>query len=104
MFLVAMTRLDSPRYAGWSNIIADVVELMKQNSEDRDMQTASIRFLACVSTNKAHHTATASTDAVKWVIAAIEKFPSYVELQAPAVFFLRYAIGFTSLWPVPPCL
>jgi len=42
--------------------------------------------------NRLHHTATANTDAVKWVIAAIEKFPSCVELQAPAVFFLRYAI------------
>jgi len=31
------------RYAGWSKIIGDVVELMKNNTEDMHMQTASIK-------------------------------------------------------------
>ena len=82
---------ESPEYLGWSSVLTNVVRLVQNNATDVHMQTASIRFLACVCTNKAHHEATLETDAVRWVLASIEAHPTCAELQAPAVFFLRYA-------------
>jgi hypothetical protein len=82
---------ESPGYVGWSSVLGNVMEVLKAHAKDVHMQTASIRFLACVCTHKAHQAATLETDAVRWVLTAIDAHPSCAELQAPAVFFLRYA-------------
>eukprot|EP00039_Didymoeca_costata_P012071 m.172598 g.172598 ORF g.172598 m.172598 type:complete len:1267 (-) comp15375_c1_seq4:3904-7704(-) len=80
-----------PGYEGWSKVLEPVVELMKSNSMDAHIQTACVRFLACVCSHKMHQAATLNSDAVKYVVLAIEQHPHCAELHAPAAFFLRYA-------------